>query len=268
MPRERLRVCLQDGLKLDLNCLIRRGLVQLGGCTGPLPIQWLNSDTGEVRALGLITANLRGHEEGWFHFKSNSLDQWVSLVARPRHFGGKQWYFICPATSRLASVLWKPPGARQFCSRHAWERRKVAYRSFESQGASHPAAASSAALGTAAIASGAASWPMAGLQTRRGYVVGGCYPRPGPEPVLRERDPDPHGVRAGSFDAPGAGSRTSTPSIMATCARSCRIEGYRHEPASKRAAGASNGRDLSLLFRTHNAKIREAPKRKSPPLGN
>jgi hypothetical protein len=129
MSRERLRVCLQDGLKLDLNRLIRRGFAQLGECTGPLPIQWLNSDTGEVRASGLITANLRGHEEGWLHFKSNSLDQCVTLVARPRHFGGKQWYFMCPATSRLVSVLWKPPGARQFCSRHAWGERKVAYRS-------------------------------------------------------------------------------------------------------------------------------------------
>jgi hypothetical protein len=129
MPRIRVRVCLQDGLKLDLNRLIRRGFVKRGECTGPLPIQWLNSDTGEVRASGLITANLRGHEEGWLHFKSNSLDQCVTLVARPRHFGGKQWYFMCPATSRLVSVLWKPPGARQFCSRHAWGERKVAYRS-------------------------------------------------------------------------------------------------------------------------------------------
>jgi hypothetical protein len=51
MPRERLRVCLQDGLKLDLNRLIRRGFVRLGECTGPIPIQWLNSDTGEVRAV-------------------------------------------------------------------------------------------------------------------------------------------------------------------------------------------------------------------------
>jgi hypothetical protein len=129
MPRERLRVCLQDGLKLDLNRLVRRGFVQLGECTGPLPIQWLNSDTGEVRASGLITANLRGHEEGWFHFKSSSLDQRPTLVARRRHLGGKQWYFICPTTSRPASVLWKPPGARRFRSRQGLGRRTVAYRS-------------------------------------------------------------------------------------------------------------------------------------------
>jgi hypothetical protein len=36
MPRERLRVCLQDGLKLDLNRLIRRGFVRLGERTGPI----------------------------------------------------------------------------------------------------------------------------------------------------------------------------------------------------------------------------------------
>jgi hypothetical protein len=78
MPRERLRVCLQDGLKLDLNQLIRRGFVRPGECTGPLLIQWLNSDGGEARASGLITANLCGQEEGWLHFKSSSLDQWGS----------------------------------------------------------------------------------------------------------------------------------------------------------------------------------------------
>src|SRR5262249_33417793 len=64
MPRERLRVCLQDGLKLDLNQLVQRGFVQRGERTGPLPIQWLNSDTGEVRPSALITANLSGHDEG------------------------------------------------------------------------------------------------------------------------------------------------------------------------------------------------------------
>src|SRR5262245_3277979 len=129
MPRERLRVCLQDGLKLDLNRLIRRGFVRLGESTGPLSIQWMNSGTGEVRASGLITADLRGPKEGWFHFKSSSVDQRMTLAARPRHLGGRQWYFICPATMRFASILWMPPGARQFWSRQAWSRGVVAYRS-------------------------------------------------------------------------------------------------------------------------------------------
>jgi hypothetical protein len=122
VPRDRQRICLQDGLKLALNRLIRQGFVRPGECTGPVSIQWLNSETGEVRASGLITANLRGYEEGWFHFKSSSIDQWLTLAAVPRHFGGRQWYFICPTTARLASVLWKLPGSTQFRSRHAWGR--------------------------------------------------------------------------------------------------------------------------------------------------
>jgi hypothetical protein len=49
------------------------------------------------------------------------------LVSRQRHFGGLQWYFACPATGRLASVLWKPNGATRFCSRQTWGRQ-VAYQ--------------------------------------------------------------------------------------------------------------------------------------------
>src|SRR5262249_29311982 len=34
----------------------------------------------------------------------------------------RQWFFQCPATYRLATVLWKPPGAGRFCSRQTWDR--------------------------------------------------------------------------------------------------------------------------------------------------
>ena len=107
MPRERLRVCLQDGLKLDLNRLIRRGFVRLGECTGPIPIQWLNSDTGEVRASGSITADLRDDREGWLHFMADNLDQRLTLAARPRHFGGRQWYsqFLADVSKPILKVL-------------------------------------------------------------------------------------------------------------------------------------------------------------------
>jgi hypothetical protein len=36
--------------------------------------------------------------------------------------------FVCPITGRLASVLWRPPGAKRFCSRQVWGRQ-VAYAS-------------------------------------------------------------------------------------------------------------------------------------------
>jgi hypothetical protein len=54
--------------------------------------------------------------------------QCLRLVAQPRKFGGRQWYFVCPITSRLVSVVWKPAGADKFCSRHAWGPQ-VAYLS-------------------------------------------------------------------------------------------------------------------------------------------
>jgi hypothetical protein len=116
-------------LKLDLNRLMRRGSVRHGARTGPYLIQWTNNYTGEVVGSGEITANLCGREEGWFRFEADGLDQRIILVSRPRHFGGVQWYFMCPVMNRRASVLWMPPGARRFCSRQAWGRRVVAYRS-------------------------------------------------------------------------------------------------------------------------------------------
>lgn len=128
MPRSRQRVCLQDGLKLNLNRLVRDGIVRPSIKTGPYLLQWTTS-SGELIASGEVTAHVCDLENGWVRFRAGSIDQRIILRSCPRYFGGRQWYFICPISKRRASVLWKPPGARQFCSRHGWGRRKVAYRS-------------------------------------------------------------------------------------------------------------------------------------------
>lgn len=127
MPRSRERVCLQDGLKLDLNRLARRGFIKFGSNIGSRGITWTHSYWGEI-ASGIITADMSGQSEGWLRIQLGSLDQWISLVPRPRHFGGRQWYFICPVKNRRASALWKPNGATRFCSRQTWGRQ-VAYQS-------------------------------------------------------------------------------------------------------------------------------------------
>jgi hypothetical protein len=64
----------------------------------------------------------------WFRVAIGRFAQQIALVSRPRHLGGCQWFFVCPATGGLATVLWKPPGASRFCSRQAWGPQ-VAYRS-------------------------------------------------------------------------------------------------------------------------------------------
>ena len=128
MPRPRQRACLESGLKLDLNRLRRQGGVQPGAKVGPNVIRWTNTYTGEQTASGLITANMEGQFQGWFRIQLGDLDQWIDLIPEPRHFGGRQWYFECPATNRRCSVLWMPPGATRFRSHQAWGRR-VAYGS-------------------------------------------------------------------------------------------------------------------------------------------
>jgi len=125
MPRPCSRVRLDDGLKLDINRLAQRGFLQRGAMTGPVGIRWTSNYWGEI-ASGTISASMCGDWEGWFRISIGELDQRIILVPRPRHFGGRQWYFVCPATNRPVSVLWMPPGARSFRSRQAWGRQ-VAY---------------------------------------------------------------------------------------------------------------------------------------------
>jgi hypothetical protein len=126
MSRSRVRVCLQDGLRLDLNRLARKGFIKFGTNIGPRGIAWTNSYWGVV--YGVISADMSNQDDAWLRIQIGDSIQQITLVWRSRHFGGRQWFFVCPATGRLVTVLWKPPGASRFCSRQGWGRR-VAYAS-------------------------------------------------------------------------------------------------------------------------------------------
>lgn len=127
MSRWRERCRLEDGLKLDLNRLIRQNLVRPGAAWGST-ISWSYRYSGEPFAVGRVSADMSDVSGAWFRIQLGALDQRVSLEAAPRHFGGWQWYFLCPQTWLPVSVLWKPPGGRNFASRLAWGRQ-VAYGS-------------------------------------------------------------------------------------------------------------------------------------------
>jgi hypothetical protein len=96
MPKPRQRACLEEGLKLDLNKLARQGRVRPEAVLGPNLIRWTYTYTGEEVASGLITADMRGEDEGWLRIQIAGVDQRIILVPRARHFGGRQWYFVCP----------------------------------------------------------------------------------------------------------------------------------------------------------------------------
>jgi hypothetical protein len=127
MARWRERVRLEDGLKLDLNTLIRDGF----GKTGEARFQsicWRRVSSGEIIASGFLEMALNDEPFAWATLQLGKLEQRIQLRGEARRFGGVQWYFLCPATRRLASVLWLLPGESRFLSRRAFGRR-VAYGS-------------------------------------------------------------------------------------------------------------------------------------------
>lgn len=128
MGRPRERAMLEQGLWLNLNRLVRHNSVSPGRLMIRRTITWQYTYTEETIATALISSDLRGPGDGWLRVECGSLDQNLWLVGQPRHFGGRQWYFLCPVTGKPASVVWMPPGARRFASRQAW-RRQVAYAS-------------------------------------------------------------------------------------------------------------------------------------------
>ena len=127
MPRLLTRVRLEDGLKLDLNYLVRKNVARPGMVTES-GIRWCYQHTDEEVASGAVTSNLTGDLSGWLRLRWNGIQQEFGLQRRLRRFGGGQWYFVCPKTNRIASILWLPPGATSFASRQAWGRQ-VAYSS-------------------------------------------------------------------------------------------------------------------------------------------
>ena len=60
--------CLESGLKLDLNKLMRQRFLQPGWRVGPYCLRWTNTYTGEEVATALITANM-GRQQGWLRIK-------------------------------------------------------------------------------------------------------------------------------------------------------------------------------------------------------
>jgi hypothetical protein len=88
---------------------------------------------GEIINVGIINFGVNCRREDILvevvsFTESTNFNQLIALEGQPRRFGGRQWYFVCPLTKRPVSVVWKPDGADQFCSRQAWGSQ-VAYLS-------------------------------------------------------------------------------------------------------------------------------------------
>src|SRR5687768_5163620 len=109
MARDRTRIPLESGLRLDLAHLISSGT----GKPGAYIFARMANHSLEA------TAHL-GKWKGDLTIQCDAVTQNIMLRPSPRHLGGAQWYAVCPVTGKRARVLWKPRGASIFASRHAW----------------------------------------------------------------------------------------------------------------------------------------------------
>jgi hypothetical protein len=119
LPRVRQRLTLESGPVLDLTRLIPKGAGRAGA---RIRMVWTYS-SGEVIQIAVHLDE--GHVA---RPQFGGRQQSFTLTSRERHFGGRQWYVVCPRTWKRVRVLFKPSGAQAFASRHAWGRR-AAYAS-------------------------------------------------------------------------------------------------------------------------------------------
>jgi hypothetical protein len=133
MARPRKRVRLEEGLKLDVNKLVRGGLLPRGSEPLTFSTSWTSNRQGVI-ASAFSTIQKESDDRGSFRVTIvGKTQQRLELVACPRHFGGQQWYFKCPVTGKNCSVVWLPPGANRFCSRQAWGKEVAYSTQFESK---------------------------------------------------------------------------------------------------------------------------------------
>jgi hypothetical protein len=117
MPRPLKRASFDDGIRLDINEMLRAGVKS--GRQYNLRL----TDGQEAR----VELDMGPGSTGCFRFQGAGIDQTIALTAVRRHFGGRQWYWVCPRTNVRASVLWLPRWGRSFGSPKHWKASGAVY---------------------------------------------------------------------------------------------------------------------------------------------
>ena len=119
----------EDGLTLDINKLVRDGYIQRGAWVSGT-LTWRRVSSGdEIGNIG-YEANLTDLDDAWmrlqYRLNGEPKDYRIALVTTRPNYGGRRWWFRCPATGRRVAKLHSPPGGDIFASRRAYG---LAYRS-------------------------------------------------------------------------------------------------------------------------------------------
>ena len=114
------RSTVEDSLTLDINKLVRDGMIRTGvWCSGNLI--WRQVSTGEKTASIAYEANAKDPYGAWFrvHYRVNGelQDYRITMETTQPNYGGRRWWFRCPLTSNRVAKLHLPPGEILFGSR-------------------------------------------------------------------------------------------------------------------------------------------------------
>lgn len=126
MGRPRERDNLGEALQLNVNILLKRGLIAPNAARNG-QLVW-RADNGQPIAHAFISSDLKDIFGCVTVALSGRAPQRINLIAKPRFLGGVQWYALCPSSNVRCSILWSPPDCNGFFSRHAFDG-KVAYPS-------------------------------------------------------------------------------------------------------------------------------------------
>lgn len=123
------RVLVEDGLVLDINKLMRDGIISPGARRSG-SLVWRRVPNGEQIASVSYSANAHDPEDARLHLtyrvNGDPQDYGIDLETTRPNFGGDRWWMICPATGRRVAKLYLPNGGKIFASRQAYG---LAYRS-------------------------------------------------------------------------------------------------------------------------------------------
>ena len=121
--REGNRIAVEACLSLDVNHLLRQGLLRSGACA----LRSWTDDGKEIAFLGLRVRSGLLHLEGLDRrYEARKIDHVVSTTWTSCHYGGSRPWSLCPTCRLRAGKLYLPLGGRHFLCRRCYD---LAYES-------------------------------------------------------------------------------------------------------------------------------------------
>lgn len=131
--RSSKKTTVEDCLTLDINKLVRDGLIQSGIVLHGGTLTWTNTATGEKISTAGFWVSTHMDSDRYFRLvysiksSGDDVDYRIPLETTRPHYGGLRWWFLCPLSrdgkycGRRVSKLHLPPGGKYYGCRHCYD---------------------------------------------------------------------------------------------------------------------------------------------------